>query len=68
MHILSKCLREYNCHIFVCVYKEVVEYLSSMQFSTVVIANVDVFSSSLDDSHGDKGESTPIVTGDWQQW
>jgi len=29
-----------------------------MQILTVVIANVDVFSSSFDDSRGDKGEST----------
>jgi len=41
---------------------------SSMQTRTVVIANVDVFSSSFDDSRGDKGESTLIVAVDWQRW
>jgi len=46
----------------------VVDYSSSMQISTVVIANVNVFSSSFDDCHGDYGESTLIVTVDWQRW
>ena len=46
----------------------VVDYSSSMQISTVVIANIDVFSSSFDDSRRDKGESTLIVAVDWQQW
>jgi len=50
------------------VYVGVVDYSSSMQISTVVIANVDVFSSSFDDACGDKGESTLIVAGDWQRW
>jgi len=68
MHIFCKCFREYICHIFVCVYVGVVDYSSSMQISTVVLANVDVFSSSFDDSRGDKGESTLIVTVDWQRW
>jgi len=67
MLIFSKCFREYISHIFVCVYVGVVDYSSSMQISTVVIANVDVFSSSFDDSHGDKGESTLIVAVDWQR-
>ena len=46
----------------------VVDYSSSMQISTVVIANVDMLSSSFDDSHGDKSESTLIVAVDWQRW
>jgi len=50
------------------VYVGVVDYSSSMQISTVVIANVDVFSLSFDDSRGDKGESTLIVAIDWQRW
>ena len=49
-------------------YVEVVHYSSCMQISTVVIANVDVFSSSFDDSRGDKSESTLIVAVDWQWW
>jgi len=68
MLIFSKCCREYICHIVVCVYVGVVDFSSSMQILTVVIANVDVFSSSFDDSRGDKGESTLIVTVDWQRW
>ena len=68
MLIFSKCFREYICHIFVCVYVGVVDYSSSVQISTVVIANVDVFSSSFDDSRGDQSESTLIVAVDWQQW
>jgi len=68
MLIFSKCFREYICHIFVCVYVGVVDYSSSMQISTVVISNVDVFSSSLDDSRGDKREITLIVAVDWQRW
>jgi len=68
MHIFSKCFREYICYIFVCVYVGVVDYSSSMQISTVVIANVDVFSSSFDDSRGDKSESTLIVAVEWQWW
>ena len=43
-------------------YVGVVDYSSSMQVSTVVIANVDMLSSSFDDSCGDKSESTLIVT------
>ena len=46
----------------------VVDYLPSMQISTVVIANVNTFSSSFDDSCGDKSESTLIVAVDWQRW
>jgi hypothetical protein len=68
MLIFSKCFHEYMCHIFVCVYVGVVDYLLSMQISTVVIANDDVFSSSLDDFLVDKSESTLIVTVDWQRW
>jgi len=55
MLIISKCLHEYICHILVCVYGGVVDHSSSMQISTVVIANMDVFISSFDDSRGDKG-------------
>ena len=68
MLIFSKCFREYICHIVVRLYVGVVDYLSSMQILTVVIANVDVFSSSFDDSRGDKGESTLIDAVDWQWW
>ena len=68
MLILSKCFLEYICHIFVCVYIGVVDYSSSRPILTVVIANVDVFSSSFDDSHGDESESALIVTVDWQWW
>jgi hypothetical protein len=50
------------------VYVAVVDYSTFMQISTVVIANVDVLSSSFDDSHGDKSESTLVVTVDWQWW
>ena len=53
MLILSKCLCEYICHIFVRVYVGVVDYSAFVQISTVVIANVDVLSSSFDDSRGD---------------
>jgi len=67
MLIFCKCLCEYICHIFVCVYVGVVDYSSSMQISTVVIAKVDVFNSSFDDSRGNKGESTLIITVDWQR-
>ena len=45
----------------------VVDYSSSMQISTVVIANVDVFNSSFDDSSCNKGESTLIIAVDWQR-
>jgi len=68
MLIFSKCFHEYICHIFVCVYVGVVDYLLSMQISTVVIANVNVLSSSFDESRGDKSESTLIVGVDWQWW
>jgi len=68
MLIFSKCFCVYICHISICVYVGGVDYSSSMQISTVVIANVDVFSSSFDDSHGDKGESTLNVAVDWQRW
>jgi hypothetical protein len=53
MFIFCKCLREYICHIFVRVYVGVVDYSAFVQISTVVIANVDVFSSSLDHSRVD---------------
>jgi len=68
MLIFSKSFHESICHIFVCVNVGVVDYSSSMQISTVVIANVDAFSSSFDDSRGDKSESTLIVAVDWQWW
>ena len=69
MLIFRKCFREYICHIFVRVYVGVVDYSVFVQISTVVIANVDVLSSSFDDSCGDKCESTRlIVTVDWQWW
>ena len=68
MLIFCKCFREYICHIFVCVYVGVVDYSAFVQMSTVVIANVDVFSSSHDDSCGDLSESTLIVAVDWQRW
>jgi hypothetical protein len=68
MLIFCKCFREYICQIFLSVYVGVVDYLSSVQISTVGQANVDVFSSSFDDSCGDMGESTPIVAVDWQRW
>jgi len=68
MLIFCMCFCEYICHIFVCVYVGVVDYSSSRQILTVVIANFDVFSLSIDDSHGDKGEITLIVTVDWQRW
>jgi len=55
------------CHIFVCVYVGVVDYSSFMQISTDVIANVNVFCSSFDDSLGDEGDRTLIVTVDWQR-
>jgi len=68
MHIFCKCFCKYICHILVCVYVGAVDYSSSMQISTVVIANVDVFSLSFDDSGGDKVQSTMIVAVDWQWW
>jgi len=66
MLLICKCFREYIGHIFNCVYIEVVDN-SSMQISTVVIVNVDVCSSSVDNSRGDKGESILIVEVDWQR-
>ena len=68
MLIFRKCFREYICQIFVRVYVGVVDYSSFMQIWTVVTANIDVFSSSFDDSRGDKGGSTLIVAVDWQRW
>jgi len=68
MLIFSTCFREYTCHTLVCVNIGVVDYLSSMQISTVVIANIDVFSLSFDNSSRDMGESTLIVAVDWQRW
>ena len=67
MLIFCKCFREYIYHIVVCVFIGVVDSSSSMQISTVVIANVDVFSSSFDESQGDQGESTLIDAVDWQR-
>jgi len=64
MLIFSKCFHWYILHIFVCVYVGVVDYSSSMQILTVVIANVDVLSSSFDDSRGDKSENILIVAVD----
>jgi hypothetical protein len=66
MLIFSKCFQDDICHIFVSVYVGVVDYSLSMQISTVVIANLNVFSSSFDDFGGDKGECTQIFTVDWQ--
>ena len=68
MLIFRKCFREYICHIFVCLYVGVVDYSSSMHISTVVIAHLNVRSSRLDDSCGDKSESTPVVAVDWKWW
>jgi len=68
MRIFSRCFREYICHIFDFLYVGVVDNSLSMQISTVVIPNFDVFSLSFDDSHGDKCESTLTVTADWQRW
>jgi hypothetical protein len=68
MLIFRKCFCEYICHIFILVYVGVVDYSAFVQISTVVIANVDVCSSSFDDSRGDYSESTLIVTVDWQRW
>ena len=45
----------------------VVDYSSSVQISTAVIANVDVLSLSFDDSRGDQIETTLIVAVDWQR-
>jgi hypothetical protein len=68
MLIFSTDFREYIGHILVSVYREVVDYSSFSPTSTVVIGNIDVFSSSFDDSRGDKGESTLIDAVDWQWW
>jgi len=68
MLIFCMCCREYICNIFVCVYVRVVDYSSSLQISTVVTPNIDVFSLSFDDSCGDTSESTLIVAVDWQWW
>ena len=68
MLIFSKCFCEYICHIFIHVYVGVVDHSAFVQILTVVIANIDVLSSSFDDSRGDKGESTLIVAVDWQRW
>ena len=68
MLVFVKCFREYIYHILVCVYLGVVDYSSSMQISTDVIANLDVFSLNFDNSHGDESESTLIITVYWQRW
>jgi hypothetical protein len=68
MLILSKCLCEYICHMFVLVYEGVVDYLACVQISTIVVTNVDVLGSRLYDSHGDESESSLIVAFDWQRW
>ena len=68
MLMFSKCFRGYICHIFVFLYVGVVDYLSFMEILTVMIAKVDFLSSSFDDSHGDKSESTQVVAVDWQWW
>jgi len=47
MLILSKCFREYICHIFVRVYVGVVDYVAFVKISTIVITNVDVLSASV---------------------
>lgn len=53
MPIVRMCSCEYISNIFVSVYMGVVDYLFSIQISTVVLANIDVLSKSFDDSHGD---------------
>jgi len=68
MRIFSKCFREFIYNIFVYVYIRVDDNSLSMQISTVVIAKVEVLSSSSDDSHGDNSESTMVVAVDWQWW
>jgi len=50
------------------VYVGVVDYSSFMQISPVVIANVDVSSSSFDDPRGDKAECTLFDAVDWHRW
>jgi hypothetical protein len=68
MLILSMCLWEYICHIFVRVYVGVLDGLAFMQISTTVVTLVDVLSASLYDSHGNESESSLIVAVDWQRW
>jgi hypothetical protein len=67
MLIASKCFREYISHILVFVYVRVIDNWLSLQISIVVIANIDVYCLSVDDSRGDTGESTLIVSVDWHQ-
>jgi len=67
MLILCKCLCEYICHIFVCVYVGVVEYSVFGQISTIVVTNVDVLLARLYDSRGDESESSLNVAVDWQR-
>ena len=68
MLILLKGFRQYIHHIFIHVYVGVVNYLVFVQISTVVIANVNLLSSSFDASHGNQSESTLTVAVDWQWW
>ena len=66
MLILSKCLCEYICHIFIHVYIGVADYSAFVQISTIVITHIEVLSVSLYDSRGDKSKSSLIVAVDWQ--
>jgi hypothetical protein len=68
MLILSKCLCEYICHIFVCVYVGVVDYLAFVPISTIVITDVNVLGASLYESRGDESESSLTIAVDWQRW
>jgi len=68
MHIFSKCFHLCICHILVNLYIGVVDYSSSKPISSVVNANVYVFSLSFDNSYGDIWESTLIIAVDRQQW
>jgi hypothetical protein len=68
MLIFLKGFHEYIHHIFIPVKVGVVNYLAFMQISTVVIANVDVLSSSFDAFRGNQSQITLIVAVDWEQW
>jgi hypothetical protein len=57
-------LRENIGRIVGCVYVGVVDYLASMEISTVLVAQVDMFRSGLDHSGGEMCESSMIVTVD----
>jgi len=68
MLIFRKSFREDIWHILMSVNIAVVNYLSCMQILTVEIANIVVFSLSLDDPCGDKSECTLIIAVDWHQY